>query len=55
MGSSSGKWVTKFEELIKEFTGSEYVIAVSNGTVALRFHFIVGVRAGEEVITSLSL
>ncbi len=49
--SSSGKWVTKFEELIKEFTGSEYVIAVSNGTVALRLAlFIVGVRAGEEVI-----
>ena len=49
--SSSGKWVTEFERLISDFTGSKYVIAVSNGTVALRLSlFLAGVRANDEVI-----
>ena len=42
--SSSGKWVTKFEELIHEFTGSKYVVVVSNGTNALKLSlYMVGV------------
>ena len=49
--SSSGKWVTEFESLISNFTGSKYAIAVSNGTVALRLSlFLAGVRANDEVI-----
>jgi len=49
--SSNGKWVTEFERLISEFTGSKYAIAVSNGTVALRLSlFLAGVRANDEVI-----
>ena len=37
--SSSGKWLEKFEKLISLFTGSPEVIAVSNGTDALRLAF----------------
>ena len=49
--SSSGKWVTKFERLLSDFTGSKYAIAVSNGTVALRLSlYLAGVRANDEVI-----
>ena len=49
--SSAGKWVTKFEDLISEYTGSKYVIAVNNGTSALRLAlFIMGVRQQDEVI-----
>lgn len=49
--SSSGKWVSEFESLIKNFTGAKYAIAVSNGTVALRLGlFLVGVRSNEEVL-----
>ena len=49
--SSAGKYVNRFEELISEYTGSKYVIAVNNGTSALRLAlFTVGVRANDEVI-----
>ena len=49
--SSSGKWVSQFENQIADFTGSKYVIAVSNGTVALRLALhLVGVRPNDEVI-----
>ena len=48
--SSSGKWVTQFEELIASYTGSKYVIVVSNGTNALRLSYMVGVRANHEVL-----
>ena len=48
--SSSGKWVSKFEHLLAEFTGAKYAIAVSNGTVALRLAlFLVGVKQEDEV------
>ena len=51
--SSSGLWVSKFENKLKEFTGSKYVVAVSNGTVALRLAlYLNGVKAEDEVITS---
>ena len=49
--SSSGKWVSKFENQIADFTGSKYAIAVSNGTVALRLAlYLVGVRSNDEVL-----
>ncbi len=49
--SSAGKWVSKFENKIADFTGAKYAIAVSNGTVALRLALhLIGVRAGDEVI-----
>ena len=49
--SSSGKWVSRFENLLSDFTGAKHVIAVSNGTVALRLAlYLVGVRADDEVL-----
>ena len=49
--SSAGEWVSRFEDLIAEYTGAKYVIAVNNGTAALRLAlFIMGVREKEEVI-----
>ena len=49
--SSSGLWVSKFEDQLKEFTGSKFVVAVTNGTVALRLAlFLNGVRPEDEVI-----
>ncbi len=49
--SSSGDWVLKFEKLISDFTGSKYVIAVSNGTDALRLSlYLAGVKPNDEVI-----
>ena len=49
--SSTGRWVSKFENLISEFTGSKYAIAVSNGTDALRLALhVIGVDKGNEVL-----
>ncbi len=49
--SSSGEWVTKFEELISEYTGAKHVVAVSNGTSALRLAlFTIGVCTNDEVM-----
>lgn len=49
--SSQGKYVKKFEETIKKYTGSEYVLAVSNGTVALHLALVsLGIGPGDEVI-----
>ena len=49
--SSAGKWVQEFEERIADYTGATYVIAVSNGTVALRLAlYSAGVRPNEEVL-----
>jgi len=49
--STSGNWVMKFENKIKNITGSKYAVAVSNGTVGLRLAlFLVGVKEGNEVI-----
>ena len=49
--SSAGKWVDKFEEKLSEITGAKYVVAVSNGTVALRLAlFVLGVRSNDEVL-----
>ena len=49
--SSAGKWVSHFEELLCGRTGANHVVAVNNGTVALRLALhIVGVKQDEEVI-----
>lgn len=47
-----GEFVTKFEEDTAKYTGAEYAIAVSNGTVGLQIALLVaGVGPGDEVIT----
>ncbi len=50
--SSVGKYVTKFEDMVAQYVGSQYAIATSNGTSALHIGLkLVGVDAGSEVIT----
>ncbi|MBI1931119.1 MAG: LegC family aminotransferase [Ignavibacteriales bacterium] len=47
-----GKYVTKFEEMTAKYTGSNYAIAVVNGTTALQIALnLLGVEDGDEVIT----
>lgn len=47
-----GKYVTKFEEMTANYTGSKYAVAVVNGTAALQIALqISGVEQGDEVIT----
>ena len=49
--SSIGKYVTKFETMLSEFTGSKYAIAAVNGTCALHISLLVGgVKKGDEVL-----
>lgn len=49
--SSQGKYVSKFEDEVKTYTGSEYALAVSNGTVALHLALVsLGIGSGDEVI-----
>ncbi len=50
--SSVGKYVDRFEEMIKEFTGAKYAIATVNGTAALHIALkLAGVQQGDLVIT----
>jgi len=50
--SSVGKYVTNFENLVKEYTGAKYAIATVNGTAALHMSLILaGVKATDLVIT----
>jgi aminotransferase in exopolysaccharide biosynthesis len=50
--SSVGKFVDKFEEQIREYTGSKYAIATVNGTAALHMSLILaGVKKDDLVIT----
>lgn len=49
--STSGKFVTLFEEKISKFVGSKYAIACNNGTAALQISLkLIGVIPGDEVI-----
>lgn len=49
--SSSGGFVSKFEDEIKKYTGSQHSIACVNGTSALQVSLrLVGVEQGDEVI-----
>jgi len=49
--STAGSWVGRFEQQLCAITGAANVVAVSNGTVALRLALhLVGVRPGDEVL-----
>ena len=49
--STAGRWVSRFERELCAHTGAAHVVAVTNGTVALRLALhLVGVRAGDEVL-----
>jgi perosamine synthetase len=49
--SSSGKYVTEFENQFAEYCGCKYGIAVCNGTIALHLALIgLGIGKGDEVI-----
>lgn len=50
--SSVGKYVDRFEEMIREYTGAKYAIATVNGTAALHMCLLLaGVKKDELVIT----
>lgn len=50
--SSVGKYVDRFEEMIREYTGAKYAIATVNGTAALHMCLLLaGVKRDELVIT----
>lgn len=50
--SSVGKYVDKFEEMMCDYTGAKYAIAVVNGTAALHISLILaGVKQGDLVLT----
>jgi aminotransferase in exopolysaccharide biosynthesis len=50
--SSVGKYVDRFEQSIKDYTGSKYAIATVNGTSALHIALLLaGVKEGDLVIT----
>jgi aminotransferase in exopolysaccharide biosynthesis len=50
--SSVGKYVDRFEEMIRDFTGAKYAVAVVNGTSALHMSLLIsGVRKDDLVIT----
>lgn len=50
--SSVGKFVDQFEQMMAEYTGSQYAIATVNGTAALHISLkLAGVDASSEVIT----
>ena len=49
--SSAGSWIARLEKKICEFTGANYAIAVTNGTVGLRLALhAIGVKPFDEVI-----
>lgn len=49
--SSAGKYVDKFEQMLAEFTGAGYAVAVVNGTAALHICLkLVGVQPDDEVL-----
>jgi aminotransferase in exopolysaccharide biosynthesis len=50
--SSVGKFVDRFEEIIREYTGARYAIATVNGTAALHMSLILaGVKKDDLVLT----
>ncbi len=49
--SSVGSYVTKFEQMMAEYTGTKYAVATSSGTTALHISLILaGVKTGDYVI-----
>lgn len=50
--SSVGKFVDRFEEIIRDYTGAKFAVATVNGTAALHIALkLAGVQSGDEVIT----
>ena len=50
--STVGEYVSRFEEMVVQYTGAKYAIATVNGTSALHVSLIAaGVQTGDEVIT----
>jgi len=50
--SSVGKFVSKFEEMVADYTGAKYAVACVNGTAALHIALILSdINADDEVIT----
>ena len=50
--SSIGKYVNKFEEMVADYTGAKYAVAVVNGTAALHTALVLSdVTNKDEVIT----
>jgi perosamine synthetase len=50
--SSVGAYVDRFEQMMREYTGAKYAIAVVNGTAALHLALqLAGVKQGDLVIT----
>lgn len=50
--SSVGKYVDRFEDMMKDYTGAKYAIATVNGTAALHMALhLAGVKNGDIVIT----
>ena len=48
-----GAYVTRFEDMIKEFTGAAHAVAMANGTAALHLSLLTcGVGQGDDVITA---
>lgn len=49
--SSVGSYVTKFEQVVAEYTGARYAVAISNGTSALHISLLLaGVKPGDLVV-----
>ena len=49
--STAGRYVGRFEEMLKDFTNAKHVIATSSGTAALHAVFVgLGIGTGDEVI-----
>ncbi|MEW5847187.1 MAG: LegC family aminotransferase [Myxococcota bacterium] len=49
--SSAGKYVTRFEESVAEYTGASHAVAVCSGTAALHLAYLVaGVSPGDTVL-----
>ena len=49
----TGPRVTQFEEMMKEYTGAQYAVAVSSCTAALHLSLLVlGIGPGDEVVTT---
>ena len=50
--SSVGEYVNRFEDMVSDYTGSKYAIAIMNGTSALHISLLLaGVQRNDEVIT----